>query len=278
MLRPLEDLIIPPIDAVMPVSVSVLRGPYVVAPPWPNSQRIISVYGRAIRTIEPTPSRDDDGPSFIINEETWDTDGIVDTFVLPPEATGSIFEVESPPGFPMRRGDDYLVDGDTIRFYRAPDVGAPGVLARLQAEATHGYTRRRPCIMELDIDIYGRFYEEVDLMLGASTQISLAAMARAPRFTFPPATDTTVLMRIIEARASVASLERAAITIDAAPVFHAAIRLEIDGQLDLVVANGRPVDTSLIESIEGTVEVVPADGEAPVPQTITIEPDEPVDP
>ena len=278
MLRQLEDLVISPIDAIVPGPVDVVRGPFVPAPPWPPARRVISVFGRAIRTVEPSPSRDDDGPAFLFSENTWPTDGVADTFTLPGGTDGEIFEVESPPGFAVRRGDDYLLDGDTIRFYRAPAAGAPGVIARIQGDPAHGYTRRRPCVMELEIDVYGRNAQQVDTLLGGSTQVALATLTRAPRFTLAAVAGFTVLTRVIEPRSTVVSIERSDVTVGGNQVFVGALRLELEGQLDLLVANGDPTPTSFIESIEGTVEVVPANGEAPVPQSIVIDPEEPADP
>lgn len=268
MLRQLEDFLVPPIDAATPAVVGVQRGPFIVTNPWPNNQRTIVVHARRLRPIPPTPAEEDDAPAFLWQQHTWPANGLTTNFVLPGGAAGQIHEVEAPPGFPATRGDDFLVDGDTIRFYRPPAAGAPGVLARLRTEDAHGYARGQACVLELDVNAYSRNLDQVDDMLATATQVALAQLTRTPRLTLPSVSGVGVLVRLLEPRATLAELERT--VIEPMAVFRGSVRLELTGRLDLLVAQGAPALTSIIDRIEGQLEVDPATGEPPTPVPITV--------
>lgn len=253
MLRELEDFLVPTIAAAMPPPIVIQRGPFLVANPWPADQRTLVVHARRLRPIPPSPTAEDDAPAFLWLEQTWPADGLTDTFVLPRDVAGQIYEVEAPPGFPAVRGDDFLVEGDTIRFYRAPAAGTPGVLARLRTTDAHGYARRQLCIIELDVSAYADSLDHADSMLAISTQVVLAALTRTPRLVLPPVSGVDVLVRLLEPRATLTELERT--VIDPAGAFRACVRLELTGRLDLLVAQGAPAPTSIIEQVEGQLVV-----------------------
>lgn len=259
MLRALEDFLAPALAAALPAPVVIQRGPFLVANPWPTDQRTLVVHARRLRVTPPAPTVEEDGPAFLWIEHTWPTDGVTDTFELPREAEGQIYEVEAPPGVPVVRGDDFLVDDLTLRFYRAPAVADPGVLARLRTSDAHGYARRQACIVELDVSAYAESLDHTDSMLAAATAVALAALTRAPRLVLPPVTGIDVLVRMLEPRAMLTALERT--IIESARVHHASVGLELTGRLDLLVARGDPAPTSIIQRLEGRVAVAPTTGE-----------------
>lgn len=268
MLRELEDFLVPAIATAMPPPVAIQRGPFVVANPWPADQRTLVVHARRLRPTPPAPTAEDDGPAFLWREQTWPTDGVTDAFELPDKTEGQIYEVEAPPGLPAVRGDDFLVESRTIRFYRAPATGTPGVLARLRTADAHGYARRQLCIIELDVSAYADGLDHADPMLATAAQVVLAALTRTPRLVLPSVTGVDVLVRLLEPRTTLTEIERT--IVEPAGAFRASVRLELTGRLDLLVAQGDPAPTSVIEQLEGQLEVDPATGEPPTPVPIHV--------
>ena len=65
------------------------------------------------------------------------------------------------------------------------------------------------------------------------------------------------------------------LAVDDTDPFCAHARLRVEGQLDLLVAQGTPAPTSVIESIEGEVLIDSSNGELPVAEPTVFVPPEP---
>ncbi|MEX1367820.1 MAG: hypothetical protein AB1Z98_32125 [Nannocystaceae bacterium] len=273
MLRALETFLSAPVDAALPGNVDVELGPYYVPTSWPNNLRVVLIHARRLEVLTAPPPQDDDAPAFLLETATWPSDGLTSTFVLPGSISGTIYEVEAPPGIAAVRGDDYQVEGDTLRFYRAPTSGNPGVMARVRTDDAYGYTRRRLCAITLQVASYAEFLDDVDSAFSIALQVVLAQLTRVPRLELPVVPGLDVLLRVLEPRASIVEIERFRVEGIEPPCAVATLRVE--GRLDMLVANGVPDPTSLIESIVGEVETDSSNGEEPVPEPIDFVPPPP---
>lgn len=251
MLRALEQYLLVPIDAALPPAIGVHVGPFYVDPSWPNNQRSLVIHARKLSVLDPPPDDSRDGEAFLFETITWAANGVTTNFTLP-ALQGTTYEVEAPPGQPVTRGDDYLVDGSVIRFYRPPAAANPGVLARVRTAAAHGYVRRRPCAITLEITSYGVDMALADEAFAIALQVALAQLTRVPRLAMPVAAGATVLLRVLEPRTTLVSIER---TLLATKPRVVAGVLRVEGELDAIVASGAPAPVSIIESIAGEAQV-----------------------
>jgi len=252
MLRALEQLLLPSIDGALPPEITVHTGPFYVDPSWPAAQRSLVIHARKLDVLDPPSDESRDGEAFLFQTTTWSSDGTATDFTLPGDILGTIYEVEAPIGQPATRGDDYFVDGNTIRFYRAPAHADPGVLARVRTADAHGYTRRRPCAITLELSSYGVDMALADDTFATALQVALAQLTRAPRLSMTPAAGVTVQLRMLEPRTALVSIERK--LLGTSPYAVVGV-LRVEGELDAIVASGAPAPVSIIESIEGEVRV-----------------------
>lgn len=253
MLRALEQYLQPLVDAVLPAAVEVLRGPFQVLPAWPPARRVVSIHALRLDVLETPPPRKVDGPAFTSQTATWPTNGVVSSFVLPPAlATGQIVEVESPVGRLAKRGNDYYVEGTTLRFYRAP-AAAGEVRARVHTAAAAGYAQRSPATITLDLVAYTKDLTTAEPLIEDTLQIVLVQLHHAPYFAQQSTTGLGALVRFVDHRPHVLYLERKLQGVET--VVSCAARVELVGELDIMIPAGPPAPMGVIEQLEGEVVV-----------------------
>lgn len=247
MLYALEQLLINAIDPAFPNNVDVNGGP------WRDNDGVaVQVHARSLRLepVEDEPA--EDGPGHLLTIQDWVASGSSLDFAIPPAVTGEVIEVEAPPGFPARRGDDFFLDDRTIRFYRAPAAGNPGVRARIVGDPAKGYRRQRPCRIEIEIGAFDNDVDDVDDRLETALHVALAELVDLPILAADVVGGANVWMRVARARTSLEWIERT-LAPDRPNWFRAAALIVLEGELDLLVAKGAPEPTSIIESIHGSV-------------------------
>ena len=242
MLRSLEAFLAPAIDAALPGAVSVVTGAY-----DPSDNGDVVIHARSLG-VEPPPrdSEGDDG-AHLIEIATWTTDGNVQDLVIPPAQTGELLDVEAPPGKLATAGDDYFVDDRTIRFYRPPAAGTPGVRARLRGPDAAGWSRRRRCTIELDISSWARDMDDADDRLDIAMQVALSQLVDIPILEVGQAGGTEVWLRVISPRVWLTGMRREFDESANLCVAHAEI--ELRGELDVLVASGAPAPVGIIEEV-----------------------------
>lgn len=253
MLRALEQYLQPLVDAVFPPAVEVLRGPFQVAAAWPPARRVVNVHALRLDVLEVPPLREVDGPAFTFQTATWPINGVVSSFALPPAlTTGQLVEVEAPVGRLAKPGDDYYVEGTTIRFFVAP-AGPGQARARVRTAAAAGYARRSPAKITLDLNVYTRDLTTAEPLLEDTLHVTLVQLHHAPYFAHQDAAGLGVSVRFSDFRAHVLYLERQHTGIET--VVACVARLELVGELDVMIPAGVPAPAGIIEQLHGEVVV-----------------------
>ncbi|MCH9683513.1 MAG: hypothetical protein K0V04_18895 [Deltaproteobacteria bacterium] len=267
MLRELELLLVPVVASAVPNAVLVDRGPFEAGPPWPNNRRVIRINARRLEVHETPPPKTADAPAFVVATATWPIDGVTDAFTLPAVPEGEVVEVEAPIGFLARRGDDYYVDGDTIRFYRVP-TGAGNVLARLRVAEASGYARRSACTVTLDVTAYSREVDTADPLMEEAMQLVLVELQRVPYLVADDGGLGT-FVRLSRTRAYLRTIERT--LTDYQDVVSCAATIELTGELDFIMPTGAPEPVGIIEQVDGELEVEVEGVQTPPPVEFSIE-------
>lgn len=173
MLGALENLLLPALRETLGAAQDLQGGP--AAAPSQGNDRVAL---HATRLHRPRATPDSDAtPIRDPASQGWQGTLASDAahpldFPLPTEAVGDLAEVQSPPGRILSAGDIYLLDGRTLRFFRAP----PGqVVARTRGIRSAGYRERSGGRIDLELRVWAKDLDSVDTLLARSLQSVLAA-------------------------------------------------------------------------------------------------------
>lgn len=255
MLYALENLLAAAVAPVLPEGVKVVTGPTHKVPPAKEEQVVLEASRAEVLMGEEDPLAVRE-PAFLSRLQRWSADGTTRDFTLPADVTGEFLEVEAPPGHPLRRGEDYEVNGPTLRFYRAPAAGEQAVVATLRTGPAEGFHERRPCRLRLGVTAWAADYPRADELLEKALSVVLARCSDVG--TLEAANlGAGVRMRLVRPSVLLESLERARVQVGNryAPKSTALLRLQ--GELELTVALGTPPPESRIEEIRYTGTVRP---------------------
>ena len=144
MLYALENLLSAALEEALPDGVKIIPGPP-TAVPAAGEERVevtASKLDISLTGEDPLAARE---PAFFSGLQRWDADGTARDFTLPASLHGDIAEVEAPAGHLLSRGQDYQVDGTTLRLYVPPAKGKGAVVALVRTGPAQGFHERRPC-------------------------------------------------------------------------------------------------------------------------------------
>lgn len=268
MLSALELYLLPLVDAALPAAVEVVRGPFVVAPPWPANRQVVCLHAVQLTVQDVPPPRTNDRPASSFQLTTWPINGVNSSFTLPPAMVGVIAEVEAPVGYLATPGEDYYLDGSTIRFFHAP-TGPGLVRARVQVAAAAGRARRSPGVITVDVSSHSRSIDTAEPNFGGALQQVLVELERAPYLELPPVAGLGTSVRFRDFRSHLLSIERLHSGYE--NVVSCIARLELVGELDVLVAIGAPEPVDVIARLEGEVVVEGAIDGSAEPLEIAIE-------
>lgn len=268
MLRALELYLSPFVAAELPADVELVRGPFLVENPWAADRRVVGIHALRLDPHELPPPQTADRPAFTFQAATWPIAPGIASFTLPPALVGELFEVEAPVGYLVKPGDDYYLDGTTIRFFHAP-TGPGQVLARVRASAAAGHARRGAATLTLDVSAYGRDPATADPLFETVTQVVLTRLAGAPYLALSSVAGLDTLVRFVDFRAHVRYIERKLSGYENVVV--CTTRVELVGELDVVVATGAAAPVDRIAEIEGELTVAGDGDEESAPLEIHIE-------
>lgn len=250
MLRALERHLQPLVEAALPGGTTIVTGPY-----QPAGSGAVVLHAHALQVAPPPAEADDDEPGHLVEHVTWPADGQIRDFALPQAVTGELVEVESPPGFLVKSGDAYYLEGRTIRFYRAPAAADPAVRARIRGAEAAGYSRRQRCTMSLDVAVWATTMSSADDRLGVVLQTVLSALIAVPILETDPLQGAGVSLRMLSPRVWLTSMRRAAHA-EPPALFHAHAEIQLRGELDLMVAHGAPEPVGIIEQVAHDITVL----------------------
>ncbi|MFP2927661.1 hypothetical protein ACLESO_21190 [Pyxidicoccus sp. 3LG] len=195
---------------------------------------------------DPTARRE---PAFHFGVHRWRTDGKQVDFVLPEGAQGQVVEVESPPGHPLRRGDDYQVEGRTVRLYRPPAQAEVAVVAFLRGASAAGFLERAPCDIPLIIRAWSQEHGVADKLLSSALSAALVASSDMGNLDDSASDESGVRIRLLRPSMVLVGLARGAELLHEKRFFRAQAELLIRGELEQLVAVGEPEPTGIIREV-----------------------------
>jgi hypothetical protein len=199
-------------------------------------------------------SSDPRQPAHLGGLKRFTADGVRADFPLPDDAGGEVVGVESPPGRPLRRGDDYYVEGRVIRLYRAPPAAA-AVLVRLRGERARGYAEERPARIDLAVRAWAPELGRADELLGLAVGSALVAAVDLASLDTASPGRPEVRLHLARPVTTLAGMVRSAETVRGATSYRVEAQLGIEGTLELVVALGQAEAGAMIKEVAGAVTV-----------------------
>lgn len=253
MLYALENLLAAALRSALPGEVKVATGPSDEVPPQ-GEERVEVGASRLEVTLageDPLTVRE---AAFLFHVQRWSADGTTRDFTLPADVRGELTEVEAPAGHPMQRGQDYLVDGTTLRFYRPPAAGTDAVVATLRTGAARGFHERRPCLLRLSLRAWAADLARADELLDRALAVVLTRGADLGTLEAAHL-GGGVRMRLQRAAMLLENFERGRVQAGSRQAPRSTALLRVQGELELMVAQGPAPADSRIEHIhyKGTV-------------------------
>lgn len=181
----------------------------------------------------------------------WVSDGKGKKFTLPGDENGAVEKVEAPPGRPCSSGDDYYLEGRTVRFYQPPAKGDPGVMAIVSKGKARGYRETRPCRVWVCLCVWAETLERADALFSKSFQTLLAASMDIGNIKMPVENiDNGVIWGLLDPVTVLESIEREAVNRADRVFYCVTAHIRVFGELEITVALGAEEDAARIDKIE----------------------------
>ncbi|WP_164013164.1 hypothetical protein [Pyxidicoccus trucidator] len=187
--------------------------------------------------------------AFFTQVQRWKTDGKRVDFVVPATALGQVVDVESPPGRPLRRGDDYALEERTVRLYRPPASAEVGVVAFLRGERAAGFRERRRCEVSLVTRAWGRDAHAADTLLASVLPATLIASSDLGNLDAGLADDSGVRLRLLRPVMSLLGIQRSGEQRGETFFCRAQAEFLLRGELEQLVTMGEPEPEGLIREV-----------------------------
>jgi hypothetical protein len=254
MLRAVETHFHRAVRAAVPAATPVTAGPAV----GPASKDVAALVELAATRLAIVYAPGDDDPAAARDRarfaavHRWSGDGGARDFTLPDGLAGEVAELESPPGRPLRAGDDYFVDGRTVRLMRPPPAAPDNLVARLRGGPARGFVDRRRCVISLQADAWATDAAALAALSSRVHAALLAAAAEVPQLEAAPQDDLGVRVRLLRPTALWVASARAPATARDAPFLRETIEFQVRGELEQRVVLGAPEPVGIIEQIVHT--------------------------
>lgn len=246
MLGALENLLLPALRETLGANQDLQGGP-TGAPSQGDSR--VAIHATRLCRARSTPENDGSPPTRDPASLGWQGTLTSDAahpldFPLPAEAVGELAEVQSPPGRILSTGDAYLLDGRTLRFFRAPP---DKVVARTRGTRSAGYRERSEGRIDLELRVWAKDREAIDTLLARSLQSVLATFESINVIDLtgvPPGFG----LRMTRPRLELTDITRNADT--AAPAWLLGLAsCRLHGELELALALGAPEEEGRIADV-----------------------------
>jgi hypothetical protein len=248
MLYALENQLATALRRVLPQAVQVVVGPP-AGPPAATTERVdIVAFGLSVELPQGDPFSLRE-PAFLTHVQHWSADGATRDFTLPPEVSGEIVEVESPPNHPAKRGEQYMLDGGVVRFYQPPAQATDAVVATVRLGDAQGYQERRPCQAQLTVASWAADFPRVDELLEQALAVVLPGTLEPGTLEAAHLGSSDVRLRMLQPAVLLLGIDRMRTQVGTRWAPSAVARLRLQGQLELSVAIGTPEAVSRIQEI-----------------------------
>ena len=240
MLAAVEQALLPALRAAFPSATAIQVGPD------PKPKAMIELIASAM-TLVPPPGGEPAGArtgARAFTSKQIAVDGTKVSYSV--SEPGEIREIESPPGRPLRRGDDYLLEGNTIKFYAPPQKP---VVVTLFLDPARGYVEKLGCSVELTLSCYGATAAAADELLrrglpgllgGGVDLTTIEASLPAPG----------ARLRLLAPVLSLAGLSRAPASRADVEMVRATAKLFCHGELETTITLGEPDPQGRIRDIQ----------------------------
>jgi len=255
MLHAVQAHLLPFLRAALPQATAVTAGPAVDPVPGDSFPRVVLTASRLALIFK----QDDDDPlasrttAHFGAVQRWSGDGTARDFTVPDDIKGDITDLECPPGRPLRVGDDYAVDGRTVRLMRAAPIGQDNLVVRLRGGPARGYLDKRACIITLQIQVWSTAINKLDALSSRVHAALLAAAADLPHLEATAHDDLGVRVRLLRPHAAWISTTRD--IVDAQPaLLRDTLEFQLRGELEQRITLGQPEPAGIIEKIVYTAD------------------------
>lgn len=235
--------------AAVPDTVDVVTGPS--RGPGPEATLRVEVSASSLK-LELPPGDDlaaTREPAFFTQAQRWKTDGAKVDFVVPEQLGGQVVEVESPPGRSLRRGDDYTLDGRTVRLFRPPAAAEVGVVAFVRGARAAGFLERRRCEVSLSTRAWGQDAHAADTLLASVLPTTLVASSDLGNLDAGLPDDSGVRLRLLRPVVSLVGIIRGVEQVGDAVHYRAQADFLLRGELEQLVTLGEPEPEGIIREV-----------------------------
>lgn len=230
MLAAVEQALLPALRAAFPAATVIQVGPD------PKPKATVELIANAL-TLVPPPGGEPAGARTAARafaSQQIAVDGTKASYSV--SEPGEIREIESPPGRPLRRGDDYLLEGSTIKFYAPPQKP---VVVTLFLDQTRGYVEKRGCSVELTLSCYGPTAAAADELLRRGLPGLLGGGVDLSTIEAPlPAPGAR--LRLLAPVLSVVGMSRATVSRASSEMACSSAELVCHGELETTITLGEP--------------------------------------
>lgn len=247
MLHAVQAHFVPALRAAFPPATAVGAGPSPAPVPGDSFPRVVVTATRLAPVFaagdDPQDSRSTAHHAAIVR---WSGNGSARDFTVPDSVTADITDLECPPGRPLRVGDDYSVDGRTVRLMRPPPAGQHNVLVRLRGGPARGFLDRRPCLVTLAVDVWANGPVQLGTTAARALAAVLAASVDLPHLEAAPHDDLGVRVRLLRPTAAWISTTRS----ETAGLLRDTLEFQLRGELEQLVIVGPPEPAGVIAKIK----------------------------
>ncbi len=247
MLNTLEDYLLTALRQLHPKELTIRAGP--PSPPATTDRQLLTIAAVTLQLSQLDAGEENNDrrePAFFSQRFELTTDGRQVDFSLPTGASGQLAAVESPPGKIARPGDDYRLEGNTLKFYRAP---AQQVIVQMRGERARGYQETLPCRIAIELAAWAETAQQADNLLLPSVAAALSCFVERDVLELAQNDQTGIRVRLCKPLLGMHSIERSVEQVAQARYLRSLARLQLNGQLELTLTLGAPLPMSVIEQI-----------------------------
>ncbi|MCP3923906.1 MAG: hypothetical protein GY714_15110 [Desulfobacterales bacterium] len=180
---------------------------------------------------------------------SFDTTGNKKNFKLPAEIKGDVSEVETPPGYTVKQGDDYFIEDNTLKFYHAPKEGKKGLIVFFKGEKAKGYLENSPYKINIILDVSAKELGIADIIFSKSINTLMASFIDMGTIRSTE-DETGVSFRILKPATHLKSIERKSEGIKKSAIYRITSDIVLLCQLETSIALGKELPESIIEEIQ----------------------------
>jgi hypothetical protein len=259
MLGPIEALLTDRLRTILPPGTEVITGPLLTPPQTPLVRVLARRLSRPLPLAGEAPP--DPEPAWLSRRDRLSPDapppgGDGRSFTLPAAALPVIEEVQSPPGRIAVRGDDYAIEGRTLRFLTAP---AAPVEVLTRGGPARGWRERGPVTVRTDVVALAPDAATADGLITIALAAGLDALAGQEVVTLAWTDGPGLRIRLLGMRVFLLDVGRGTEAVGAARWARTTAGLHLRGELETMVIQGAAPDAGVIRYVETDLILPPGD-------------------